>query len=74
MLPVAPVPARETVCTPSGASSVIESVPLKLPVVPGAKITLMVQFAPEATLGVQVLDSLKFVVVLIPETLRDAVP
>ena len=51
------VPVRETVCGLPGAVSAIETVPFRVPVVVGEKITLMVQFVPDARVEPQVLVS-----------------
>jgi hypothetical protein len=49
-LVVVPAPLKETVCGLPGALSVMESVPARLPEALGAKVTLIVQFAPDARL------------------------
>ena len=56
---VAPVPASVTVCGLAGvvASSVIVSAPVRKPVAEGENVTLMVQFAPAATLPSQLFVS-----------------
>jgi hypothetical protein len=70
----APVPLRETVCGLPGASSVTESVPLRVSELVGVKVTLMVQVAPEARLETQLLLSPKLVLAAIPEMLSAVVP
>ncbi len=44
-----PVPLRLTLCGLFGALSVIDSVPVRVPVTVGVKVTLIVQLAPAAT-------------------------
>ncbi len=51
---VPPAPVSETVCGLSGALSVSVSVPLRFPLAPGVKVTLIAQFAPGAMADVQV--------------------
>ena len=74
LVTAAPMPLRETVCGPPGASSVTESVPLRVPEVVGVKVTLMVQVAPEARLETQLLLSPKLLLTAIPEMLSAVVP
>ncbi len=69
-----PVPLRETVCGLPGALSVTESVPLRLPEALGVKVTLIVQFAPDARLEPQVSVSPKLVVAAMPAMLSVVVP
>lgn len=52
----------------------IESVPVTLPVVLGASVTLIVQFAPEARLAPQVSVSPKLAVAAMPAMASDVVP
>jgi hypothetical protein len=54
-----PTPAKLTVCGLPGALSVIDSVPVRLPICDGLKVTLMVQLAPAAKLEPQVFVWLK---------------
>jgi hypothetical protein len=54
-----PIPFRLTVCGLPGALSVIDNVPIRLPIFVGLKITLIVQLAPAATLESQVFVWLK---------------
>ncbi len=49
-----PVPVRLTLCGLPAALSVIDSVPVRVPVAVGVKVTLMVQLAPAATEAPQV--------------------
>lgn len=49
-----PIPARDRVCGLPLASSVIASEAEREPIAVGLKITLMVQFAPAATVELQV--------------------
>jgi hypothetical protein len=49
-----PVPLSATVCGLSAALSAHESVPFKLPVLPGVNVTLTVQLAPDARVELQV--------------------
>ncbi len=49
-----PVPLRLTLCGLPAALSVIDSVPVRVPVAVGVKVTLMVQLAPAATEAPQV--------------------
>jgi hypothetical protein len=53
-LPATSVPLRETIWGLSAALSVNESVPFKFPVLPGVKVTLTVQLAPDARVESQV--------------------
>ncbi len=69
-----PVPVSATVCGLPVALSVTESVPLAFPAVVGAKLTLIVQELPAATLEPQVFVSEKPALVVIPEMLSAAVP
>lgn len=71
---VVPVPLRETVCGLPVALSVIEIVPFKLPVVLGAKVTLIAQFAPDARAESQLLVSSKFALAAMFVMLSVAVP
>ncbi len=49
-----PVPLRLTLCGLFGALSVIDTVPVRVPVAVGVKVTLMVQLAPATTEAPQV--------------------
>ena len=49
-----PVPVSGTVCGDPLALSVMVKVPVRVPVAVGVKVTLMVQFAPAATVAPQV--------------------
>jgi len=71
---VVPVPLRETVCGLPDALSVTESVPLRMPEVVGLNVTFTVQFAPAATVELQLIVSAKFALALIPEMVNVAVP
>ncbi len=74
MLGVTAVPLRETVCGLSAALSVIVTVPVKLPVVLGASVTLMAQSAPAASVVPQLFVSVKFALAAILVTVSAAVP
>ena len=54
-----PVPVSADVCGEPLALSAIVSVPVRVPVAVGVKVTEIVHFAPAATLAPQVLDSAK---------------
>jgi len=54
-----PVPVRLTVCGLPAALSVIDNVPVRVPLCVGLKVTLMVQLASAARLGPQVFVWLK---------------
>jgi len=54
-----PVPDRLTLCGPPGASSIIDSVPVMLPVVLGVNVTTIEQVAPGASVVPQLLTSAK---------------
>jgi hypothetical protein len=69
-----PVPLIEIVCGLPGPLSVTETVPLRLPGMLGVKVTLIMQFAPAARVGPQVLVSPKLVLAAILAMLSDAVP
>lgn len=62
-----PVPLRATVCGLPVALSVTETVPLVVPVMVGAKLTLMVHELPAATLVPQLFVSEKPALTAIPE-------
>ncbi len=49
-----PVPVRLTLCGLPAALSVIDTVPVRVPVAVGVKVTLMVQLAPATTEAPQV--------------------
>jgi hypothetical protein len=68
------VPLSDTICGPSAALSANESVPFKLPVLPGVKVTLTVQLAPDARVELQLLVSPKFALAMIPAMLSVIVP
>jgi hypothetical protein len=68
------VPLRETICGLSAALSVTESVPFKLPVLPGVKVTLTVQLAPDARVELQLFVSPKLVLAVISAMLSVTVP
>ncbi|MFZ0797302.1 MAG: hypothetical protein WAM98_05895 [Terriglobales bacterium] len=68
------MPLREIVCGLSAALSVNVTVPLTLPVVLGARVTLIAQFAPAASIDPQLLVSAKFALAAIPEIASGAVP
>jgi len=74
VLGVTAVPLRETVCGLPAALSVIVTVPFTLPVVFGASVTLMAQFAPAASVAPQVLVSAKFALAAILVIVSGAVP
>jgi len=57
--PLIPVPDSSKFCGLPGALSVTESVPVRSPVVPGTKVTLIMQFAPAVRVEPQVLVSAK---------------
>ena len=69
-----PVPVREAVCGLPLALSVTEIVPLVLPVIVGAKLTLMVHELPAATLVPQLFVCVKPALVASPEIVSAAVP
>ena len=69
-----PVPLSETVCGLPVALSVTEIVPLVLPVIVGAKLTLMVHELPAATLVPQLFVCVKPALVAIPEMVSVALP
>ena len=71
---VDPVPLRETFWGLPGASSDIDSMPVNSPEAPGVKVTLIVQLAPDAKLGTQLLVSAKLAVAAICEMFNVAVP
>jgi len=68
------VPLRETICGLPGALSLNEIVPLRLPEALGVKVTLIVQFAPDARVGPQLLVCPKFALAAILAMLSVAVP
>jgi hypothetical protein len=72
--PATPVPLRETVCGLSLALSTTESVPFKLPVLLGVKVTSMVQLAPDTRVGSQVVVSPKLVLAAMLEMLSVVAP
>jgi hypothetical protein len=74
VLGVTAVPLRETVCGLSAALSVNVTVPFTLPVVSGARVTLIAQFAPAASDEPQLLVSAKFALAAILVIVSEAVP
>ncbi len=74
MLGVTAVPLRETVCGLPAALSVNVTVPFTLPVVSGARVTLIAQFAPAARVAPQLLVSAKFALAAILVIVSEAVP
>jgi hypothetical protein len=73
--PVAPpVPLSATVCGVPAALSVTESVPVRLPVVIGVKVTSIVQLAPGVRLSPQLLLSAKSPLAAMAEIFSVAVP
>jgi hypothetical protein len=74
VVPKVPVPLTDTVCRPPGALSVNVTVPFRLPVVLGERVTLIVQFAPGARVDPQLLVSAKLALAAIPVMLSVAVP
>ena len=69
-----PVPVRLTVWGLPPALSVIVTVPLTVPFSTGVKVTEIVHLAPAATLDPQVLVSGKPALLLMPFSVRVAVP
>lgn len=69
-----PVPLRTTVCGPPAALSLMTKSPLVLPVTEGLKVTLMVQFAPAATLDPQPLVCAKSAVGVMLLMVKAALP
>ena len=69
-----PAPARETDWGLPSALSVIKSIPVRVPVVVGVKLTLMLQLAADVRLRMQLSVSPKYVVALMDETFSRAVP
>jgi len=69
-----PVPDKVTACGDPVALSVIVSVPLRVPVAVGVKVTEIVQFLPPATLAPQVLVSAKSPEATIDVTVNAACP
>ena len=72
--PATPVPLNETICGLSAALSATESVPFKLPVLVGVKVTLTMQLAPDARVELQVVVSPKLVLAAMLATLSVVVP
>jgi len=68
------VPESPTVCGEPVALSLMLSVPVRLPVLVGTKVTLMRQLAPGATLLPQALEAAKLLVADTEEMLTAAVP
>jgi hypothetical protein len=68
------VPVSDTVWGLPGALSVIETEPVRVPFVKGLNLTLMVQFAPGATLVPQVFVWLKLLVAAMLVTVKVPVP
>jgi hypothetical protein len=73
-VPVVPVPDNATVCGLPAALSVTESAPVRLPVAPGVKVTLIKQLAPGTRGEVQVLVSSKLALASMLVMLSGAVP
>jgi hypothetical protein len=69
-----PVPDRDTLWDELVALSLMMSVPVRVPAVVGVKVTLMVQVDPTASVLPQVLVCAKSPLMLIPVTVRLAVP
>jgi len=69
-----PIPLRDTICGLPGALSVTKTVPLKLSGLLGVKVTLMSQFAPDARVKPQVLNTPKSALPVILAMLRVEVP
>jgi hypothetical protein len=74
VLGVTAVPLRETVCGLSAALSVNVTVPFTLPVVLGARVTLIAQFAPAASVAPQLSVSAKFALAAMLVMVSVAVP
>jgi len=74
VLGVTAVPLRETVCGLSAALSVNVTVPFTLPVVSGARVALIAQFAPAASDEPQLLVSEKFALAAMLVIVSGAVP
>src|SRR5262249_56685323 len=71
---VEPLPLKLTCWGAPAASSDIESVPVMSPETPGVKVTPIVQLAPGARLGIQLLFSAKLAVAATVPTLSATVP
>jgi hypothetical protein len=69
-----PVPESETVCGLPGALSLIDSVPVRVPVAVGVKVTDIVQFAPAARDVVQAVVFAKSPVIVILMPVSGALP
>src|SRR5262249_58204019 len=70
-----PVPLRLTVCwPPASGSSLMVSVPVRLPVTVGVKVTMIAQLLPAARVAPQLLVWLKSPVTEMPLMLRGAPP
>lgn len=69
-----PEPVSETVCGLPAALSVTVTVPLALPEIVGVKVTLMVQFASEASVGPQVFVSANSPLAAIAEMVKLPLP
>jgi hypothetical protein len=74
VLGAVPVPLRETVCGLPAALSVNETVPVALPEMVGARVTLIMQFAPAASVEPQLLVCAKFALAAILVMVSVAVP
>lgn len=74
VVPNVPVPLTESVCGLPAALSVNVTVPFRLPVVLGERVTLIVHFAPDARVGPQSLVSAKLALAAILVMVRVAVP
>ena len=73
-MPAIPVPLKETICGLPLALSATERVPFKVPVLPGVKVTLTVQLAPDATMEPQLSVSPKLAVAEMPKMFSVAAP
>jgi hypothetical protein len=69
-----PVPVKLTVCGLPVALSAMLTLPVKVPVVVGVKVTLIVQAAPAATDDPHVFVSPKFVLAVIDVMLNATLP
>jgi len=74
VLGVTAVPLRETTCGLSAALSVNVTVPVRLPVVFAASVTLIAQFAPAARVEPQLLVCAKFALAAMLVIASEAVP
>jgi hypothetical protein len=74
VLGAVPVPLREAVCGLPAALSVNVTVPVALPEMVGARVTLIMQFAPAASVEPQLLVCAKFALAAILVMVSVAVP